>query len=769
MGEPDSFRILILADGAADAEQLERELCRAGMDAVCQLASSEDEFLAGLERRPDLVLAGDRSSSGLDARAALRAVRASTREVPVIVVTDPGGDEAVTDCLRAGASDYLFKDRLGRLGQAVRNAVEQNRQRRERQRSTEALRASEEQYQMLFEEAPQAMWVIEAETLRFLEVNRKAVERYGYTREEFLARTLVDIRPPEDVPSMLAAVRRVFAGEVRTGRRRHFTKTGELREVSVASHPLFFAGRRALLAVVEDVTERDRAEAQLRRSQQLLQAIVDGAAAAIYVKDAAGRFLLVNRRFETLVGSREEIAGRLDSDLYPAELVERFRANDRRVFDSRSPIEYEEEVAHRGESRTYWSVRFPIFDPDGGLYAVCGISTDITDRKQLEAQLRQAQKMEAIGQLAGGVAHDFNNLLTAILGYGQLLAGKLAARPDLRDHVDEIRKAGERAAALTRQLLAFSRSQVLQPREVVLSAVAADIENMLRRIIGENVELVTHLRSPHGRVVVDPGQIEQVIVNLAVNARDAMPAGGKLILETADVELDEVYSQRHPEALPGPHVMIAVSDSGHGMDAETRLHIFEPFFTTKEPGKGTGLGLSTVYGIVRQSGGHVEVESAPGRGSIFRIYLPRVAAAAEGQPATPATREAPPAALEGSETVLLIEDEIALRNLIRSVLESGGYTVLDQETPEAALLLAKHHAGPIDLVLTDVNMPGISGPDVAARLAWARPEAKVLFMSGYAANTAGHRNALPAGAQLLEKPFSAAGLLQKVRKVLDKP
>ena len=505
-------------------------------------------------------------------------------------------------------------------------------------------------------------------------------------------------------------------------------------------------------------------EDELRRNQQILQALVDGAAAAIFVKDVGGRFLLVNRRFEALLGKdRNEIVGHRDEELFSRAALQRFRAGDQPALDACRAVEYEEEVARGEEIRTYLSSRFPLFDLDGELHAVCGISTDVTDRKRLETQLRRAQKMEAVGQLAGGVAHDFNNLLTAILGYSQLLADQLGARPDLCSHVEEIRKAGERAAALTRQLLAFGRQQVLQPRVIDLNAVVADIAALLRRLIGEDVELITALRSGPVGVLVDPGQVEQVLVNLAVNARDAMPKGGKLTLETADVELDEIYAYLHPDARPGPHVLLAVSDTGEGMDRETQSHIFEPFFTTKGQHQGTGLGLSTVYGIVLQSGGHIEVHSETGRGSTFKIYFPRVEAEVRG-----AAESAAPAAARaaGSETVLLLEDEAALRDLIRDVLQDSGYTVLEAGIPAAALALASSHPGPIHLLLTDVVMPRMGGPEVAEQVVRLHPRARVLYMSGYAGHAIG-RHPLPAGAPLLEKPFSVEGLLQQVRRVLD--
>ncbi len=392
-----------------------------------------------------------------------------------------------------------------------------------------------------------------------------------------------------------------------------------------------------------------------------------------------------------------------------------------------------------------------------------GVARDITDRKQLQQQFLQSQKMEAIGLLAGGIAHDFNNLLTIINGYSQLLLETIGADERLRNQVNEIKNAGDRAAALTRQLLAFGRRQVLQPQVLDLNAVVSNTDKMLRRLIGEDVDLVTVCNKGLGRVKADPGQIEQVIMNLAVNARDAMPRGGKVTLETADVELDDNYTRNHVAVRPGRYVMLAVSDTGCGMDAETQKHIFEPFFTTKEQGKGTGLGLATVYGIVKQSGGNVWVYSEPGRGTTFKIYLPRVDELAESAPAATAQREVP----RGSETVLLVEDEDAVRALVRGVLESSGYQVLEANGAPQALLISERHKEPIHLMLTDVVMPQIGGRQLAERIASRHPETKVLYMSGYTDNAIVHHGVLDPDTPFLQKPFAPAAVARKVREVLD--
>jgi len=402
------------------------------------------------------------------------------------------------------------------------------------------------------------------------------------------------------------------------------------------------------------------------------------------------------------------------------------------------------------------------FVEDGHLVRVWGTQRDVTEQRQLEEQFRQSQKMEAVGQLAGGIAHDFNNLLTAILGNTQLLLRDLPPGDAKRGDVEEIRKASERAASLTRQLLAYSRRQMLQPEVLNLNGVVAEMDKMLRRLIGEHIALVTVLAPDLGHVRADPNQLEQVIVNLAVNARDAMAQGGTLTIETANVDLDETYAQTHLGSVPGPHTMLAVTDTGVGMDAGVRAHLFEPFFTTKEVGRGTGLGLATVYGIVKQSDGYISVYSEVGRGSSFKIYLPRIATPSDAPVGPQRGRPA-----RGNETVLVVEDEPAVLTLSRRALETQGYVVLAASDATAALRIVERHGGTIHLLVTDVVMPGLSGRELADKLAARRPGIRVLYMSGYPGDAVVEHGSLPAGSAFLQKPFSPDSLARKVRDVLD--
>jgi len=392
------------------------------------------------------------------------------------------------------------------------------------------------------------------------------------------------------------------------------------------------------------------------------------------------------------------------------------------------------------------------------------LERNLGELKRTQAQLLQAQKMEAVGRLAGGVAHDFNNLLTVIIGYANLLLKRLASDDPIRADLEQIRRATDQATALTRQLLAFSRKQVLQPKVLDLNAVVADMEKMLRRWIGEDINLVIVLSPEIGRVQADPGQIEQVIMNLVVNARDAMPAGGRLTIETANVNLDETYAREHIDAQPGRHVMLAVSDTGIGMDEETQSHLFEPFFTTKERGKGTGLGLSTVYGIVKQSGGSIYVYSEPGQGATFKVYLPRIDEVAE----TPRPFAVPVELVQGSETILLVEDEDMVRDLAQRILLQSGYTVLEARDADEAIRLCEQQRAPIHLMMTDVVLPGgMSGPDLVKHLKTSRPEIRVLYVSGYTDNAIVYHGVLDPGVTFLQKPFTPDDLARKVRQVLD--
>jgi two-component system cell cycle sensor histidine kinase/response regulator CckA len=518
-----------------------------------------------------------------------------------------------------------------------------------------------------------------------------------------------------------------------------------------------------LVTKVVQLIERRRAEQELSRSEERYRDMVENAHDIIYSHDLEGNYTSINKAGERITGYTREEALRLNLEQTVApEYVEKVRRMLARKLAGEEVTAYDLEIVAKDGRRIAVEVNTRLVYQGGVAVGVQGIARDVTERRQLEEQLRQAQKMEAVGRLAGGIAHDFNNLLTAITGYSDLTLRRLRPEDPLRRNVEEIKRAGDRAASLTRQLLAFSRKQVLQPKVLDLNSVVSDMEKMLRRLIGEDIELRTALAPELGSVRADPGQIEQVIMNLAVNARDAMPHGGNLIIETGNVSLDEGYATRHIAVKPGAYVMLAVSDTGEGMSEETQSRVFEPFFTTKEVGRGTGLGLSTVYGIVKQSGGNIWVYSEAGEGTAFKIYLPRVDEAAQEYKPHHEVEEN----LDGTETILLAEDDGRVRSLVRAVLEAHGYRVLEAKDGGAAVAISERHGGPIHLLLTDVVMPKMSGRELADRLARVRPEMKVLYMSGYTDDAIVHHGVLDAGMKFIQKPFAAGALAQKVREVL---
>ena len=511
--------------------------------------------------------------------------------------------------------------------------------------------------------------------------------------------------------------------------------------------------------------EQDSSAQALRQSHRLLHSIMEGTNDVIFVKDLQGHYVMINTPgAQTLGHTVAEVIGKADSDLFPPNTAEPIRQADAQVIRSRKAITYEMTMHFPHGVRYFLTTKSPYFGPQGELIGLIGVSLDITDRRKVEEQLRQIQKMEAIGTLSGGIAHDFNNLLTVIKGYNGLVMDAVNDE-GIRSLVANIDQAAERAESLTRQLLAYSRRQVLQPKVISLNSLVVNLDKMLQRLIGEDVEMKSVIEPNLGSVKVDPGQIEQVIMNLAVNARDAMPKGGSLTLETANIDLDEAYALEHAGVVPGRYVMLAVSDTGVGMDSETQAHIFEPFFTTKVMGRGTGLGLSMAYGIVKQSGGFLEVYSEPGHGTTFKIYLPRVEEAAEAL----SGKSLPAPTLRGSETILLVEDDRQVRELARSVLSSCGYTVLVADSAPEVASRCEQHASTIHLLLTDVVMPGSGGREIAKQVMARRPGIKVLYMSGYTTNAIVHHGVLDAGTSFLQKPFTPASLAAKVREVLDQP
>jgi PAS domain S-box-containing protein len=525
---------------------------------------------------------------------------------------------------------------------------------------------------------------------------------------------------------------------------------------------------RHALALRAGEKQRRQAEAALRASEERFRALVENSSDALLLVDAEGRVTYISPSSSRHLGwGSDEMLGQSifdflhpdDRDAMSMKLAEVLRSPGK-------PVTQDIRLQHAdGSWRAIESIAVNRLS-DPSVEAIVVNARDITDRRKLEEQLRHAQKMEAVGQLAGGIAHDFNNLLTAILGYCNLMRDDMPAEDPLRADLDEIHTAGERAASLTRQLLAFSRRQMLQPQVVDMNSVVQQLEKLLRRLISENVELVTALARDLLSVRVDPASIEQILVNLTVNARDAMPHGGRLTIETSNVDLDETFAIAHVPMKPARYVMLAVGDTGEGMDADTQARVFEPFFTTKEQGKGSGLGLATVYGMVKQSGGYIWVYSEPGHGTVFKVYFPPAEQRAKTSDQDNAGRRSSDA-LHGWETVLLVEDEDAVRALAREVLRRHGYVVLEARHGVDAVRMAERHPDDIHLMITDLVMPHMGGRDLVERLAAVRPKMKVLFMSGYTDHALMHRDLTP-GTAFLQKPFTPETFVRKVRSVLDR-
>lgn len=625
----------------------------------------------------------------------------------------------------------------------------------------------EELFQLITENVADLIAVVDLEGHRLY--NSPSYKRVlGYTEQDLKSSPSFEQIHPDDrsrVQEAAAEARRTGVGRPLEYRIRHKDGTWRVMEstASVIRSPSQEPER--LVIVNRDVTQRKEAEESLHQTESGFRSMIEDAPYGIYRADVDGKLRRANPALQKMLGYEklgELLNARLPTDIFrnPSD----FSRLKELLENAREFKDVEVELKRRdGAPITVRCTGRKVQEEHRGVPCFDVFAEDVTERRVLERQLRMAGKMEAVGRLSGGIAHDFNNLLGVIIGYGQVLKRKLGAGSDLLECAEEIEKAGQRAASLTRQLLAFSRQQILTPSILRLNDLVLDMEKMLPRLLGEDIAVTTSLSSDLGMVKADQNQIEQVIMNLAVNARDAMPEGGTLRIETANVELDHAYAWQHPGAKPGHYVMLVVIDSGAGIDPETLTHIFEPFFTTKEIGKGTGLGLATVYGVVKQSGGYIWVESEPGRGTSFQIYLPRVEEPATEVTATSLSEEP----TGGLETILLAEDSEPLRKLTRSFLESHGFRVLVAEDGEEALQLEARHSGSIDLLLTDVVMPGINGRVLAEKLLPRQPGMRVLYISGYTDSFVASHGVLEEGMVLLHKPFTEEVLIRKVREVLD--
>jgi PAS domain S-box-containing protein len=607
----------------------------------------------------------------------------------------------------------------------------------------------------LFEESDDALFVFDPISEAMLDANPMAERLSGYTHAQLLRMQATYLF--RSASGGLQRLRQEFQSTGLFHSRedfllRHHTD-GNWLPVNLTVTRLHARHHTLGLIAARDISERKKFEASLLHERYLLHSLLDNIPDHIWFKDAEGKFLRINKAKADMHGlsSPEEACNKSDADFFGPEFARQTLQDEREVMQAGRHLVNKEEKITDGQGRERWvsTTKAPLRNAKGETIGTFGIARDLTEQKQLEEQLRQSQKMEALGRLAGGVAHDFNNLLTVIMGYGSLLLEQTRLGDDTRESIHVLRTTAERAAALTRQLLAFSRKQIPRPSVLDLNAVIAELQPMLRRLIGEDIQLVTELADRLGSIKADRHQLEQVLLNLVVNARDAMPTGGQLSIET-----------RNEDA----RVVLTVRDSGQGMDEPTRARLFEPFFTTKEVGKGTGLGLATVYGIVQQSGGRIEVDSALGAGAAFRIELPRV----EDVPCAAAAPADNSPALQQGETILLVEDEEMLRKLARIVLRKHGYTVLEASHGADALAICHSHEGAIDLLITDVVMPILAGRDLADRVALLRPGIKVLFMSGYTEDAVVRNGVFADNVPFLHKPFTPSRLASKVREVFDR-
>jgi PAS domain S-box-containing protein len=776
---PNSLRVLIVDDELPRAHQIIEALQQAGYEPLWECVAEASDFGKALEAPWDLILCRDRLDR-FDAHAALELLQRHGVEIPLIVLADRPGEDPAVEAMQAGASDYLLHSQRASLGARVQKALRRQQVRLAQMRVWQAMSEHRERMRLILDTAFDAFVGADASG-RITDWNQQAEAMFGWPREEALGQEMAALIFPAELRERYREELLRYQNSQPTRLlNRRLEATGLRRDqtefpIELTIWPLRVGPTLVYSAFIRDLSQRKQVEATQRELAQQrdrllwqLRLQIERMPLAYLLFDRDCRIRDWNPAAERIFGYRkEEVLGMGEpyEKLIAPEVLSTLAPLRQRLQAGDMSVQWVCENRTR-DGRTIlceWH-NTPLIEEDGSFGGLLSLVQDVTEKHRLEEQLRQAQKLEAIGRLAGGIAHDFNNLLTVITGYSDLALQELPPEQPLAEVVAEIRKASLRAADLTRQLLAFSRRQVLQPVVVDLNSLLEELEKMLRRLIGEDIELALRLQEGLWPVRVDPGQMEQVLLNLVVNARDAMPRGGKLTIETANVVLDAAAAASRPELPEGAYVVLAVSDTGHGMDAATQARVFEPFFTTKEAQQGTGLGLATVYGIIKQSGGHITVYSEVGRGSCFKVYLPRDGQTPSRPPSDPA-----PASVAGTETILLVEDDETVRTLAQRVLTEQGYRVLPARDGEEALALGQAHGGPLHLLVTDVVMPRMSGPELAQALTARLPNLHVLYVSGYMDDAIVRHGLIEASAAFLPKPYTPTLLLARVRQVLDTP
>jgi PAS domain S-box-containing protein len=764
----DPLKILILEDVPMDAELVEYELGRAGIPFVSQRVDCRDAFLRGLEEfHPDLILS-DYTLPRFDGMTALSLARERLPNVPFLIVTGSVNEETAVGCMKAGATDYLLKSNLARIGPAIGAALERERAQAEKIKAQSALAASERRFRSLVQNSSDLVTIVKPDGT-ILYASDSAERIVGYSPAALVGTSLLEYLEQGDVEPVRGLLQNAngkpsVAGPIEFSLFRADGSPVWLE--AVGTNLMTDATIRGIVLTARDVSERKRADRALRESEERYRDLFDNATDLVCMAAPDGSLLYVNKAWQ-------EGTGYSDGEIRRMQLLDIVHSDSRahyldvfeRVLQGERLDHVELMLVPKAGIPIAVEANLSCTFKDGQPSVVRGIYRDITERKRVEEHLRRAERMQAAGKLAGGVAHEVNNMMTGVIGFSEFLLRSFGPDDPRRADVEEVIRAGTRAADVTRQLLAFTRQQFLRPQVLNINAVVGEMEKMLRRSVGEDKQLDFRLSPDAGQIRADRGQLEQVLINLVLNARDAMTGHGRVLIETAHSVWDPTYAQRHEgvEIPLGQYVMLAVSDTGCGMDATLQSRIFEPFFTTKPVGQGTGLGLSTVYGIVKQSGGFIWVYSEPGQGSVFKVYLPEAKAVSSAEP-LPEAADAPHG---GSENILVIEDEEIVRNLASRGLKDHGYSVVGAKNGVEALEYIRQNPGTVDLVISDVVMPEMGGRELAQNLALFAADLPILFMSGYTGEDVVQRGLLDPGAPFQQKPFTPRVLATKVRTMLD--